>query len=97
MPYEIRFVASANRQLDALTVPERTRIIAAIETQLSDEPWIETRNRKKLRANPLAPLELRIGKARVFYDVEETKRVTILAIGIKERDKLYIEGKEIRL
>jgi len=36
------------------------------------EPIVETRNRKKLRPNPLAPWELRIGKARVFYDVEES-------------------------
>ena len=32
-----------------------------------------------------------------FYDVEESAKVTILAIGIKERNKLYIEGKEVQL
>jgi mRNA-degrading endonuclease RelE of RelBE toxin-antitoxin system len=97
VPYEIQFVASARRQLDALAVPERTGIVAAIEEQLSHEPQVETRNRKQLRPNPVAPWELRIGKARVFYDVEESAKVTILAIGKKEGDKLYIEGKEIQL
>ena len=97
MPYEIQFVASAKRQLRALTVPEQTGIVAAIEEQLSHEPLVETRNRKRLRPNPIAPLELRIGRARVFYDVEESAKVTILAIGTKQGNKLYIEGKEIQL
>jgi mRNA-degrading endonuclease RelE of RelBE toxin-antitoxin system len=72
-------------------------MVAAIEEQLSHEPLVETRNRKRLRANPIAPWELRIGKSRVFYDVEESAKVTILAIGTKEANKLYIEGKEIQL
>jgi mRNA-degrading endonuclease RelE of RelBE toxin-antitoxin system len=96
VPYEIRFVASAKRQLHGLTLRERTGIVTAIEEQLSHEPLVETRNRKKLRPNPIAPWELRIGRARVFYDVEAAK-VTILAIGRKERNKLYIEGEEIQL
>jgi mRNA-degrading endonuclease RelE of RelBE toxin-antitoxin system len=95
--YEIQFVASSKRQLEALAVPERTGIVAAIEEQLSHEPLVETRNRKRLRPNPLAPWELRIGNARVFYDVEEPAKVTILAIGTKDGNKLYIEGKEIQL
>ena len=32
---------------------------------------------------------------RVFYDVEEPAKVTILAIGTTDRNKLYLEGKEI--
>jgi mRNA-degrading endonuclease RelE of RelBE toxin-antitoxin system len=97
VPYEIQFVASARRQLNALAVPERTGVVAAIEEQLSHEPLVETRNRKQLRPNALAPWELRIGKTRVFYDVEGSAKVTILAIGSKEGNKLYIEGKEIQL
>ena len=97
MPYEIQFVSSAKRQLDSLAIPERTGVVAAIERQLSHEPLVETRNRKRLRPNAVAPWELRIGKTRVFYDVEESTKVTILAIATKEGNKLYIEGKEIQL
>ncbi len=97
MAYEIQFVASARRQLIGLAAPARTGIVAAIEAQLSYEPLVETRNRKRLRPNVLAPWELRLGKVRVFYDVEESAKVTILAIGTKERNKVYIEGKEIQL
>jgi len=34
---------------------------------------------------------------RVFYDVEGSAKVTILAIGIKKGNRLYIEGREIEL
>ena len=57
---------------------------------------METRNRKPMRPNPLAPWELRIGNLRVYYDFEEESErvVYIRAIGIKERNKVKI-GKEV--
>ena len=97
MSYEIQFVSSAKDQLNGFETTERKVIVAAIEEQLLNEPQIETRNRKRLRPNPLAPWELRVGNVRVFYDVEEPAKVTILAIGTKNRNKLYIGGKEIQL
>jgi hypothetical protein len=45
--------------------------------------------------NPIAPFELRRGKIRIFYDVQKSVSVTILAIGTKEGSKLYIEEKEV--
>ena len=95
MAYDIQFVASAKQQLRVFAANERTGI--PIEVQLSDEPLVETRNRKRLRQNPIAPWELRIKNVRVFYDVEEPNRVTIVAIGTKRANRLYIEGKEIQL
>jgi len=44
-------------------------VLDQIEVQLTYRPDVETRNRKRLRPNPLAPWELRIGEIRVFYDV----------------------------
>jgi hypothetical protein len=63
------------------------------------EPLVETRNRKPLRPNPIAPWELRIQNLRVFYDVpiEEPNVVRILAVGMKEGNKLFIAGKEITI
>ncbi len=57
---------------------------------------METRNRKPMRPNPVAPWELRIGALRVYYDVEDEPEpvVYILAVGIKERNKVKI-GKEV--
>jgi mRNA-degrading endonuclease RelE of RelBE toxin-antitoxin system len=57
------------------------------------------RNRKPLEANPLAPWELRIGKLRVYFDVENepTRVVMIRAVGIKERNCVRIGVEEIEL
>ena len=44
-------------------------VLDAIERQLVSEPLKESRNRKPLRPNPIAPWELRVGGLRVFYEV----------------------------
>jgi hypothetical protein len=71
-------------------------VLDAIDHSLLYEAALETRNRKPMRPNPLAPWELRIGSVRVYYDVHEEplRTVVILAFGIKERDKVRI-GKEV--
>jgi mRNA-degrading endonuclease RelE of RelBE toxin-antitoxin system len=57
---------------------------------------LETRNKKLLRENPLADWELRVHPFRVFYDVDEAnKSVRVLAIGVKDGDKLIVGGEEI--
>ena len=97
MAYEIRFASSAKRHLRAFLVPERAMIVAGVENQLAHEPLVETRNRKRLRANPIAPWELRVRDTRVFYEVDEPGVVTVLAIGAKRGNRLYIGGEEIEL
>ena len=98
-PYEIRFSESAEAHFAQLTARERSVVVGAIRTQLPHEPMQETRNRKLLRPNPLAPWELRAGTLRVFYEVvrEETEVVYILAIGTKRGNRLFIAGEEIRI
>lgn len=63
------------------------------------QPTVETRNRKPMRPNPLAPWELRIGKLRVYFDIEEEPEamVYIRAVGIKEGNRVRIGGKAIEL
>ncbi len=71
-------------------------VLAAVEQQLSRQPRVETRQRKPMRPNPLAPWELGIGKLRVYYDVSEEPEpvVAVRAIGIKERSRVRI-GKQV--
>lgn len=69
MAYRIEFVESSKAHLKSLTARQRRKVIEAIEKQLTHEPLNETRNRKPLRPNPIAPWELRVGKLRIFYDV----------------------------
>ena len=99
MPYTVEFAESVERQLRGLTTRERTTILDAIGRQLPHEPLKETRHRKPLRPNPIAPWELRVGQLRVFYEVTsaESGVVRILAVGRKRRNALMIGGKEIRL
>jgi len=108
MPYQVEFAASVRSQLSALTADERARVLAAVETQLLHEPLVETRHRKPLRPNPVAPWELRVGQLPVFYDVRQADPqagepqealgvVYILAVGRKEGDVLWIGGKRVQL
>jgi mRNA-degrading endonuclease RelE of RelBE toxin-antitoxin system len=95
--FAISFAASVAEQLDQLQARERVIVLAAIERQLMHEPLVETRHRKPLRPNRLAPWELRVGPLRVFYEVVpvEPDVVRVLAIGKKYRNVLRIGGREI--
>ena len=74
-----------------------------IVERLAHEPTIENRNRKPLirSAFDTPTWELRFGPSnrfRVFYEVRlPEQEVHVLAIGTKERNKLYLGGEEIDL
>ena len=55
MPYTVEFAQSVERHFRVLTARERTTILGAIGRQLHREPFKETRHRKPLRPNPVAP------------------------------------------
>ena len=71
-------------------------VLDAVDNQLTHQPTVETRNRKPMRPNPVAPWELRVGNLRVYYDVEEEPEslVYIRAVGIKQRNRVRI-GREV--
>jgi hypothetical protein len=111
--YRIEFAQSVRAQIEALTAGQRKALLQAIEQHLTHEPQVETRNRKRLRPNRIAPWELRVGQLRAFYDVTAasagepgepdapTRRdegvVQILAVGVKRGSELRIGGKRIDL
>lgn len=99
MAYRIAFAKSVAEHLEFLTAAERSAVLDAIEQRLQISPLVETRNRKPLRPNPVAPWELRVGALRVFYEVarEQSDVVLVLAIGKKARNLLRIAGQEIKL
>ena len=96
MAYIIEYSPETEDHLRPLTARQRKTVLDGVDRQLLNQPSIETKNRKPMRPNPIAPWELRIGDLRVYYDVEEEPepRVTILAVGVKERNKVRI-GREI--
>ena len=71
----------------------------AIDRQLKDQPTVPTKNRKRMRSNPLATWELRIGNLRAYYDVltEPEAAVLIVAVGVKDRSTLRIGGEVVTL
>ena len=99
MPYEIEYSPDAEGHLRVLRARQRAIVLDTVDEQLVHQPKVETRNRKPMRPNPLAPWELRIGNLRVYYDAEEDPKpvVYIRAIGIKERNKVRIGRKVIDL
>ena len=73
-----------------------------IDKQLRNTPDMRTRNRKPLEAPaPFdAAWELRLGpdnRFRVLYEIDKDKKsLNILAIGIKDRNRLLIGGEEFK-
>ena len=65
--YRIEVTEEAKTDHSHYAAFERKLIVSGIREQLTDQPLIETKNRKLLRDNPIASWELRIGKYRVFY------------------------------
>lgn len=96
MRYRIEYSPDSEEHFRALAVRQWAIILDSVERQLKYQPTVETRNRKPMRPNPLAPWELRIGDLRVYYDVEDEPEpvVYIRAIGIKEGNTVRI-GKEV--
>jgi mRNA-degrading endonuclease RelE of RelBE toxin-antitoxin system len=94
--YRIEYSPNAEGHLRRLTARQRVMVLDGVDEQLSHTPRVETRNRKRMRPNPLALWELRIGDLRVYYDVEDEIKpvVHIRAVGIKERNRVCI-GKEV--
>jgi mRNA-degrading endonuclease RelE of RelBE toxin-antitoxin system len=99
VPYRIEYSPDAVGHLRVLTARQQTTVLTNVRLQLTDEPTHETKNRKLMRPNPMAPWELRIGNLRVYYDVEAEPEATVhvRAIGVKERNQVRIGGEVVDL
>ena len=96
--YNIEYTLEALKDLKSFRKFEQEHILDQIDAQLQHEPNVETHNRKCLRPNDISDWELRIGKYRVLYDIEEqVKIVAIQAIGFKIGNELYIRGERRKL
>ena len=97
--YTLSFAPESIEHLDWIESKYHGLLRRTIREQLRHTPTEETRNRKPLdQPAPFdASWELRCGpgnRFRVFYDVETAAhQVRVLAIGVKDRNRLLI-GKE---
>src|SRR5713226_9561121 len=98
--FTLSFAPEAIEHLDLIESKYHVLLQRTINEQLTHTPTEETRNRKPLdQPAPFdASWELRCGpdnRFRVFYDVDSAARaVHVLAIGVKERNRLLIGGEE---
>jgi mRNA-degrading endonuclease RelE of RelBE toxin-antitoxin system len=96
--YRIEYSPPCQDHLAALSVRQRALVLDTVDIQLAHEPAVVTRNRKPLQPNPLARFELRIGDLRVYYEVVKKRRVVeVRAVGIKDRNRIFIGEEEIDL
>jgi mRNA-degrading endonuclease RelE of RelBE toxin-antitoxin system len=102
-PYALVYAPVVKQHLRAIERHHYSSIRKTLQEQLRFEPGTETTNRKPLRQPALfeARWELRFGldnRFRVFYEIDrESRQVYILAIGVKERNRLFIGGEEVEL
>ena len=99
-PFTLVYADEVKDHLRAIEAKYHSVIQTEIETQLLHEPDVETRNRKPLK-RPIAfgaDWELRLGpenRFRVFYQVNaESREVRVLAVGVKDRSRLFFGGEE---
>ncbi len=82
--YVVDISDDAETDLSYYRAYERRIILEAALTTLRCQPGCETRNQKKLRENPIAPWELKIGNYRVFYAIDsDVSVVIIVSIGLR--------------
>lgn len=96
MAFRIEYAPATVEHLKDLTARQQSIVLDGVARYLTVDPMVETRNRKPMRPNPLAPWELRLGKLRVYFDVvsEPEPVVVVLAVGVKERNTIRL-GKTV--
>jgi mRNA-degrading endonuclease RelE of RelBE toxin-antitoxin system len=99
LKYRIEYSPDTEDHFRILTRRQQVTVLDTVEKQLQYQPAVETKNKKPMRPNPVAPWELRIGNLRVYYDIEDDPEhgVYIRTIGIKERNNVRIGKEVIRL
>src|SRR5881396_820839 len=98
--FRLSFAPEAIEHLDLIDSKYHGLLRRTIHEQLTFTPTKETRNRKPLdQPAPYgASWELRCGpdnRFRIFYEVDaDSQTVSVLAIGIKERNRLRFGAEE---
>ena len=93
--WTVAFKESVVDDLQALGKKQGRAVLKATISRLSEDPLAQTRNLKTLRPNAIAPRELKLfGRYRVLFAVDVTEAsVTILLVGEKKGESLYVQGK----
>jgi len=102
-PFHLAYSPVVYDHLAAIDVKYDSLIRQKTREQLTYEPDVETRNRKPVQPPAAfnAEWEVRFGpnnRFRVFYQIDyESREVRIVAIGVKDRNRLVVGGEEVTL
>jgi hypothetical protein len=102
-PFTLIYDPNIEGHLQSIERKYHSLIRGAILEQLQFEPETETRNRKPLEAPAAfgATWEIRFGPSnrfRVLYVTDvELREVQILAVGVKDQNRLLVGGEEVEL
>jgi mRNA-degrading endonuclease RelE of RelBE toxin-antitoxin system len=96
MAWMVEVKEAAVEHLQWLGKKTGRKVLKEALKHLKQDPLAETKNMKTLRPNPVAQRELRLlGKYRVLFSVdEEDQSATILLVGEKRGNSLYVSGEE---
>lgn len=94
-PFEIEFGHSAQGDLAFFDRKLRREIFENISVHLRYQPDQESHKIKRMRPNPRAEWELRLGDYRVLYDIVKAEFVVLVrVVGEKRGNKLFVRGEE---
>jgi mRNA-degrading endonuclease RelE of RelBE toxin-antitoxin system len=93
--WTVAFKESAVDDLRALGKKQGRAVLKAAISRLSEDPLSQSRNLKTLRPNAIAPRELKLfGRYRVLFAADAAEgMVTVLLVGEKKGNSLYVQGK----
>ena len=94
-PWTVTLKESAIGDLKFLGHKVGRAVLKAASERLKLDPLASTHHLKSLRTNPVAHRELRLfGRYRVLFKVDEAgKVVTVVLVGEKRGNSLYVQGK----
>ena len=101
--FSLIYAPVVHKHLGTIDAKYDSLIHQKIEEQLIYEPDVKTRNRKPVQPPTAfqAEWELRFGphnRFRVFYQINhETRVVRIVAVEVKDRNRLLVGGEEVTL
>jgi hypothetical protein len=102
-PFSLVYAPVVHKHLGAIDARYDSLLREKTQEQLTHEPDVETRKRKPVRppAAFQAEWELRFGpnnRFRVFHQIDHAIReVRIVAVGVKDRNRLLVGGEEVTL
>src|SRR5438876_10789893 len=97
MEYEISLTESAKKDIEFFKASDQRIIVAGIIAHLKTDAETETRRKKQLRPNPVAPWELRLDRFRVFDSIEKGAKLKVVAFGHKEQAHIFLLMKKVHI